>query len=132
MEPKLKVNLVTGRTIDQGVGKERGKGSQEYFDNASVCFIDEQDMKKLGIKNRTNVLVSTQYGSVVLKGLKYRRGSNPGLIFVPCGLWANAVCGDETHSIGMPFFKNIPAEIEPAPDQPVLRMEELLRKEYGR
>lgn len=132
MMPKLKVTLVTGRTIDQGVGKERGKGSEEYFENASVCFIDVQDMKKLGIKDGTNVSVTTQYGSVVVKGLKYRRGSNPGLIFVPCGVWANTVCGDETNSIGMPYFKNIPAEIEPAPDQRVLRLGELLRKEYGR
>ena len=128
----MKVILVTGRTIDQGVGKERGKGSKEYFESASVCFLDEEDMKKLGIKTGVNVQVSTQFGSVILKALKYQRGRNPGLIFVPCGLWANAVCGDETSSIGMPYFKNIPAEIEPAPNEPILKLEELMLKEFGR
>ena len=59
--------MITGRTIDQGVGKERGKGSKEYFENASVCFIDVADMKKLGIKNGTNVRVTSKFGSVILK-----------------------------------------------------------------
>jgi len=111
-DQKLKVTLITGRTIDQGVGKERGKGSQEYFDTASVVFIDASDMQKLGIKQP--------------------RGANPGMIFIPCGSWANCVCGDDTYTMGMPLFKGFPAEVEPASDEPVLKLEELLLKEYGR
>jgi len=132
VEQKLKVTLITGRTIDQGVGKERGKGSKEYFDNAAVCFLDAQDMKKLGIRNGTNVKVTTKYGSVVVKCLKYPRGTLIGMIFMPCGTWTNAICGDETYSMGMPLFKGFPAEVEPAPDQPILTLKELLLKEYGR
>ena len=41
VEQKLSATLITGRTIDQGVGKEMGKGSKEYFDSSSVCFIDK-------------------------------------------------------------------------------------------
>ena len=70
VDQKLKVTLITGRTIDQGVGKEPGKGSKEYFENAAVCFIDVADMKKLGIRNGTNVRVTTQFGSVIVKGIK--------------------------------------------------------------
>ena len=92
VEEKLHVILITGRTIDQGVGKEMGKGSKEYFDSASVCFIDQADLNKLGIKSRTNVKVTSKYGSVIVKALKNPYGSNPGMIFIPCGLWANAVC----------------------------------------
>jgi formylmethanofuran dehydrogenase subunit D len=132
VDQKLKVTLITGRTIDQGVGKERGKGSKEYFENASVCFIDVADMKKLGIKNGTNVRVTSRFGSVVVKSIKQPRGDNPGMIFMPCGSWANAVCGDDTFTMGMPLFKGFPAEVEPAPTEPVLKLEELLLKEYGR
>jgi formylmethanofuran dehydrogenase subunit D len=32
----------------------------------------------------------------------------------------------------MPSFKGIPAEVEPAPDKPLLNMEELLKSEFGR
>jgi formylmethanofuran dehydrogenase subunit D len=131
-EKKLRLTLITGRTIDQGVGKERGKASKEYFENAAVCFLDPYDMNKLGIKNGTNVKVTSKYGSVVVKCKKYPRGSMPGMLFMPCGLWANVICGDETYSMGMPLFKGFPVEVEPAPDKPVLSLKELLLEEFGR
>ena len=132
VEQKLRATLITGRTIDQGVGKEMGKGSKEYFDSASVCFIDEADMKKLGIKSRSNVQVTSKYGSVIVKALKNPYGSNPGIVFIPCGLWANAICGDETFGMGMPLFKGFPVEVEAAPKQVILTLDELLKEEYGR
>jgi formylmethanofuran dehydrogenase subunit D len=132
VDQKLHVILITGRTIDQGVGKEMGKGSKEYFDSSSICVIDEADMKKLGIKSRTNVKVTSKYGDVILKAAKNPYGSNPGLIFIPCGLWANAICGDETFGMGMPLFKGFMVDVEPAPTEPVLTLDELLMKEYGR
>ncbi len=132
VEQRLRVILITGRTIDQGVGKEMGKGSKEYFDSSAVCFIDQADLNKLGIKSRTNVKVTSKYGSVVVKSLKNPYGSNPGMIFIPCGLWANAVCGDETFGMGMPLFKGFAVEVEPAPNEKVLTLDELLKEEYGR
>lgn len=131
-EQKLSVILITGRTIDQGVGKEMGKGSKEYFDGSAICIIDEADMKKIGIKSRTNVKVTSKYGSVIVKAVKNPYGSNPGLVFIPCGLWANAICGDETFGMGMPLYKGFAVEVEPAPSQVVLSLDELLKEEYGR
>jgi formylmethanofuran dehydrogenase subunit D len=129
--PKLRVTLLTGRTIEQGVGKERGKASKEYVESVSVCYMDPEDLKKLGIKEKTNILVSTNYGSVVVKALKSLRAPHPRIIFIPYGPWANVISNPETHSIGMPSFKGIPAEVEPAPDKPLLNLEELLREEFG-
>ena len=97
-----------------------------------MVYMDAEDMKKLGVRNNTNVLVTTPIGSVVLKAVKYPRGPTPGLIYIPYGPWANAICSDATTSIGMPSFKGTPAEVEPAPDKPLLTMEELLRSEFGR
>jgi formylmethanofuran dehydrogenase subunit D len=127
---KLRVTLVTGRTIDQGVGKERGKSSEEYKSSVSVCFVDRDDLKRLGLKSNTNVRVSTEYGSVVLKALKSTRGHHPGVIYIPYGPWANAVVSPVTDDIGMPSFKGIPAEIEIAPDKPVLDLRELIAEEF--
>jgi formylmethanofuran dehydrogenase subunit D len=132
VEQKLTATLITGRTIDQGVGKEMGKGSKEYFDSASVCFIDEADIQKLGIRSRTNVKVTSKYGSVIVKVLKNPYGTNPGIVFIPCGLWANAICGDETFGMGMPMFKGFQVEVQPAPNEAVLTLDELLKKEYGK
>ena len=132
VEQKLKVTLLTGRTIEQGVGKEKGKSSKEYFEACSICYMDTDDMRKLGLKNNTNILVSTANGSVVLKAVKYPRAATPGLIYIPYGPWANAICSNATTSIGMPSFKGTPAEVEPAPDKIVLSIEELLKSEFGR
>jgi formylmethanofuran dehydrogenase subunit D len=129
---KLRVTLLTGRTIEQGVGKEKGKSSKEYFEACSMVYMDAQDMKKLGIKNGEKVTVTTPNGSVVLKAIKYPRASIPSLIYIPYGPWANAIVSDATTSIGMPSFKGTPAEVEPAPDKPVLSMEQLLKSEFGR
>ncbi len=130
-KPKLKVTLLTGRTIEQGVAKERGKFSEEYMESVSVCYVDPEDLKKLGVKEKTNVLVSTDQGSMVVKALKSLRGPHPRVIFVPYGPWANVVVDPETHGVGMPSLKGIPAEVEPAPDKPVLSLEELLREQFG-
>jgi len=132
VEQKLRVTLITGRTIDQGVAKELGKGSQEYFDSVAICFLDPSDIKKLGLKNGVNVQITSPYGSVVVKAKKYPYGAISGMVFMPCGLWANAICSDETDSIGMPTFRGFTVEVEPAPDKPVLTLDELLKQQFGK
>lgn len=126
-KPKLKVTLLTGRTIEQGAGKERGKSSKEYVKSVSICYMDPEDMKKLGVKDGTNIQVSTAFGSVVVKAKKSLRAPHQGVVFIPYGPWANVVVDPETNGIGMPSFKGIPATVEPAPDKPVLGLEELLK-----
>jgi len=132
VEQKLRVTLLTGRTIEQGVGKEQGKASREYIEACSMVYMDGGDMKKLGLKDGQNVQITTPNGSVVLRAVKYPRASTPGLVYIPYGPWANAIVSYATTSIGMPSFKGTPAEVEAAPDKPVLTMEELLRSEFGR
>lgn len=127
---RLQVTLLTGRTIEQGVGKEKGKTSKEYEDSVSICYVDPEDLKTLGIKEKTNVLVSTKHGSVVVKALESLRGPHAGIIFIPYGPWANVIVDPETHGIGMPSFKGIAAEIESAPDEPLLSLEMLLKKQF--
>jgi formylmethanofuran dehydrogenase subunit D len=131
-KPKLHVTLITGRTIEQGVGKEHGKTSREYVESVSVCYMDPQDLKKLGIKEKTNVQVSTANGSVVVKALKSLRAPHPGIIYIPYGPWANVIVNPETHGVGMPSLKGIPAEVEPASDKPILSLKELLQSQFGK
>ena len=132
MQKRLKVTLLTGRTIEQGVGKEAGKGTKEYFESVTMCYMDAGDMKKLGIRNDAHVLVTTPNGSIVLRALKHPRGAMPGLIYIPYGPWANTIVSNETTSIGMPSFKGTPAEVESAPDKPILTLKELIRSHFGR
>lgn len=127
---KLRITLLTGRTVDQGVGKECGKLSNEYYQSVTFCEIDPDDMKVLGIREGDNVKVKTKSGSVVLKALKSARAPHPKIIFIPYGPWANIVIDTPTHGTGMPSFKGILAEIEAAPDEKVLSLPNLLKEYY--
>jgi len=129
---KLQVTLLTGRTLEQGVGKEQGKTSKEYVDSVSVCFIDPSDLKKLGIDENANVRVSTKFGSIVVHALCSPQAPHEGVIFIPYGPWANAIVDSETDNVGMPSLKGIPSEIEPAFGSLVLNLTELLNGEFGK
>ena len=126
----MKVILLTGRTVDQGVGKEYGKLSTEYYQSVTFCEIDPDDMKVLGVKDGDNVKVKTKSGSVVMNVLKSIRAPHPKIIFIPYGPWANIVIDTPTHGTGMPSFKGIPAEIEAAPNEKVLSLTNLLKEYY--
>jgi formylmethanofuran dehydrogenase subunit D len=121
----LEVSLLTGRTIDQGCGKETGKLSEKYMENVAICEMNGEDMKKLGIRDSDKVKVTTKFGSVVVKAKKSRRLKVPDTVFIPYGPWANQVSASNTHGTGMPLLKGIKATVEPT-DAQVLNVRELL------
>jgi len=130
---KINVTLLSGRTIDQGTGKEHGKTSQKYYESVAICEVDPADLETLGIKEGTNLKVSTEFGSVVVKAVKSMRGPHPKIVYMPYGPWINIVANPQTHSTGMPSFKGIPADIEPAaPTERVLSLQELLKQTFGK
>ncbi|MCW3984824.1 MAG: molybdopterin dinucleotide-binding protein [Candidatus Bathyarchaeota archaeon] len=129
---RLQVTLLSGRTIDQGTAKERSKLSNEYRESVAICEIDPDDLKELGVKENSNVSVTTKQGSVVVKAKKSKRGPHPKIVYMPYGIWANIIVNPRTHGTGMPSFKGIPAEIQPAPTENVPSVPELLRQVYGK
>jgi len=127
---KLKVTLLTGRTLRQGQGKEHGKLSEFYQKNVAICEMDPEDMKRLGVRENQNVKIVTNHGSVVLKAAKSLRTPHPGVVFVPYGPWISLVMNTETQGTGMPSLKGVQAEVEPAPKEPVLTLPELLKQHF--
>lgn len=130
--PKLKVSLLTGRSIDQGKGKEFGKLSEEYWKSVAICEMDPNDMKELGIRENDSVKITTDYGLAVVKAVKSKRTPHPKVVFIPYGPWASLIVNPRTHGTGMPSLKGIPAEVEPAPKERVLSLPELLKEHYKR
>ena len=123
---KLEVLLLTGRTIDQGKGKEMGKLSREYLESVVTCQMDPKDMDALGVREDTNIKVSTDSGSVILKVVKSTKAPHPKVVFIPYGPWASLIMNPKTHGTGMPSLKGITAEIEPAPNEKVSSLKDLL------
>ena len=126
--PKLQVLVLTGRTIDQGKGKEMGKLSDVYLKDVTQCQIDPQDMKALGLRRNTTVKLTTKFGSVILRAVKSLRGPHPNMVFVSYGPWASMISDPETHGTGMPSLKGMKGELEPAPDEKVLTLQELINQ----
>jgi formylmethanofuran dehydrogenase subunit D len=123
---KVCVKLISGRTSQQGVGLELGKTSELYFNSVSYVELSQTDAEVLGINEDQPVVVTTDYGFVVLKS-KISKVLEKGLAFVPYGLWSNQVFSSETEGTGMPLYKGIKAIIEPS-DKDVSSFEELLTK----
>ncbi len=122
----VRLLLVTGRTVRQGRALESGKLQQEYMDSVAVCEVDRTTLRVLGVTDGGPVRVETIHGSVVVR-CRVREGVDPGIAFMPCGPYANAVTGGHTATTGMPEFKGIDAVVLPAPGEGVPTPEELLR-----
>ena len=73
MTDKITLNMITCRTIKQGVGMEAGKTSQKYFDACSIIEMHADDFKSLGIWKNTNVKVTSHVGSVIVKAVETRQ-----------------------------------------------------------
>ena len=126
----MEVSLVTGRTIDQGCGKEHGKLSKEYTESVAICEMNPEDMKSLKVHDGDRVKVATEHGSVIVTAKKSRRIRSPGTIFIPYGPWANLILASDTDGTGMPLLKGVKADIEPT-DEKVLDLPDLLAQSYG-
>jgi len=103
-----------------------GKLSKEYLESVIICQMDPKDMRSLGIKENTNVQVTTDFGSVVLRAVKSARTPHPKVVFIPYGPWASLIMNPKTHGTGMPSLKGIPAEVESAPNKKVPSLKNLL------
>ncbi len=124
---KIKVTLLTGRTIDQGTTKEHGKLTEIYQENVAICEMDPSDLEKLDIRENTNIKITTKHGTVVVKAKKSKRSPHKETAYMPYGLWANIIADPETHGTGMPSFKGIIAEIQPAQDEDIPTIPQILR-----
>jgi len=124
----ISINLISGRTIQQGASMEGGKDTDKYMKACGIIEIDDSDFKRLEIMKNTNVRVISEFGNVVVKAVEATQGPHPGVAFIPMGPWANSVISPETYSTGMPTFKGVPITIEPAENEKVLTSIELVRE----
>jgi formylmethanofuran dehydrogenase subunit D len=131
MTKNISVNLISGRTIQQGVAIEGGKEKPLYRTAAGIIEMDHEDLKALGAWKNTNVRVTSPHGSVIVKAIEATQGPHPGVAFIPMGPWANSIVDPNTYSTGMPTFKGTPVTIEVAINEPILLGIELVQKQCG-
>ena len=119
--------VTSGRTLKQGRAMELGKLGPEYLKEVAICEMDKVTLGVLGIEEGDPVCVEILHGSVVVTS-KIDRRAEPGVVFIPCGPYANAITGSDTEQSGMPDFKGVSAKIFAAKGETVLGVEELLKQ----
>ena len=125
----IQINLISGRTIQQGVSMESGKEKPAYRDACGILELDDAEFKRLGCFKNTNVRVSSEFGTVVVKAIGATQGPHPGLGWIPMGPWANALVDPNTYSTGMPTFKGTPVTVDAAEEETVLDAIALITEE---
>ena len=122
----VEVVLTSGRTLKQGQTMELGKLNQEYFEAVAICEVDKSTLEALGLEEGDPVKVKTATGSVVV-ACRVDRRAEPGIAFMPCGPWANAVLDSDTIESGMPRYKDIEAKLIAAKGAKIPSAEDLLK-----
>lgn len=122
----VEARLTTGRTLKQGRGMELGKLSSDYYDSVAICEMDSTTLEVLGLEAGEPVRVESLVASVVVYS-KLDRNGVPGVVFIPCGPYANAIMDDDTLESGMPRFKDISVKLFPAKNEQVLSVQDLLQ-----
>jgi len=125
---KIELNLISGRTIQQGVSMEAGKEKPAYTDACGIIELNSADLKKLGIWQGTNVRVSSQHGTVIVKAVEAIQNIDEGMGWIPMGPWANRVIDPNTYSTGMPTFKGVIVSVVPEPEAKVLSSLEVIEE----
>jgi formylmethanofuran dehydrogenase subunit D len=128
MTDSIEVNMISGRTVWQGVAIEGHKHDDGYVKACGIVEMDVSDMKSLHVFPGQTVKVKSAYGEVVVRAVKATQGPHPGLVFIPMGPWANQVTSPETYSTGMPHFKGVIVTITPAPNEFVVNGIKLLQQ----
>lgn len=128
----IKVKLLTGRSLDQGKSKERGKLSEDYVKCVAVCEFNKEDLEAFKISPGQNVRVSTDFGSVVVRAAASTQQLPKATVFMPYGPWTGIVVNPETHGTGMPSLKGLEAEVSAAPSEKILSLKELVKQFAGR
>ncbi len=120
---QLKLTLITGRSLSQGVSVE-DKFEREYLESVAVAALDEDDMKRLGVREGGRVKIRSAFGEVVVRAVRSKLPCK-GVVFVPMGPWANALTSPYTDGSGMPTLKGLEVEVAPT-DEEVTPVERLL------
>ena len=130
-EKKITLNMITCRTIQQGVGMEAGKTSQKYFDACTVIHMHPDDFKRLGYGRTPMSRSRVRSAASIVKAVETSEDLVPGLAHIPMGPWANQIVPAYTFSTGEPCFKGFPVDVEIAANERIMGAVEVLQDACG-
>lgn len=108
--PEFGIRIVTYRDVFQSGVCEEDRLGEECRDLSAVIVLDASEMKHMGIKDGSNVRLTNQWGSVVVRAKASPQDEQKGVGFMVNSPWVNALVSGEAAD-GIPGFKNIDAKI---------------------
>lgn len=124
----MKLMMSSGRTAEQGAQLDHKDGT-EYSIETSYCFLHPMDAMKIGVEEGEHVLITSETGKTVFS-VRESPETPEGVVFLPCGPFANFILHSKTHSTGAPDFKGMPVEVEPT-DLPLVSAWDLMEELGG-
>ena len=106
--------LVPARSSKQGTSLNKGKLQDEYLEVTSTVEMNEEDMRRLGVRDGDRVRLSNHVGAAVVSCHASRKAGDlpAGMIFIPYGPQSSRLMDDDTAGSGMPLSKHIEVEVE--------------------
>ena len=118
----MEMIINTVRKIDYDQVKEHTFGDNETLkENLALALINSEDIKNLNLTSNSNVKITSQFGSVVLK-IQEDNDIPKGMVCIPISIWANQLTGIINDQL---IYKNFNAEVEPS-NEPVLGLQDLI------
>ncbi len=120
----MEMIINTVRSIHKDQTAEQAFGNAESLkNNLAIAFIHPESLKKLNVQENSNIKITSEYGSIVLKVIQ--DDSVPeNVINVPISIWANQITGVLEQEL---VFKHEKGIVKPTTD-PILTYEELLKR----
>ncbi len=108
--PEYDIKIITHRDVFQASACEEDRFGDECQEMSALIVLDAAEMKRMGIQDRANVRLTSNWGSVVVRARASPREEQKGMGFMVNSPWVNTLVSDETTD-GIPAFKDIEAKI---------------------
>ncbi|MBS7642656.1 MAG: molybdopterin dinucleotide binding domain-containing protein [Candidatus Bathyarchaeia archaeon] len=110
---RLKVVLITGRSVKQGVSKDVSKFFDEYSEAITTCEMNPADIEVIGVPNGGYIDIVSPYGSITVQ-VKSSSDIPRGVLFIPYGIAVNTLIPPDTEGTGIPRSKGLEVFVTPS------------------
>jgi formylmethanofuran dehydrogenase subunit D len=118
----MEMILNTVRMVDYDQMKEYAFGNENSLtEHLAIGIINPDDFKSLNLTSKLNLLLSNNYGNVIIKPIQ-DKNAPLGTINMPVSFWANQITGIENKEL---IYKNLKVRVEQTTDS-VKNIKELL------
>ena len=120
----MEMILNTVRKIDNDQAKELSFGDEESLKEIlAVAFFNKEDYDNLSLnKTKSNIKMTSQFGSVILKPEKQEKLPQ-GIVCMPVSIWANQLTGIIDNEL---IYKNIKVKVEVTGDH-ILNFNDMIK-----